>query len=155
MDLSRRELLALLGAGLAASAVPTSSYAHVAARPRVLAVDGDPVMAEYLGGLFSRMGCRTFAAFRGEDALQNLGTLSPDLVTLGTVFEDIDGFEILRRIKKVDPHLPVIMISWSGSAPSIVKAMQLGATNYLLKPVEIDELEEAAREALGQSPTTL
>ena len=115
---------------------------------RVLVIDDDPGVREYLQALMSRQGYEVFAEPGGEEALAGLGQSRPDLVTLDVVLEGMDGLETLRRLKKRLPDVPVIMLSGHGQARTIVQAMQLGAADFLRKPFEVEELELAFQKAL-------
>jgi two-component system, NtrC family, response regulator AtoC len=84
----------------------------------------------------------------GEEALDRLSEIRPDLVTLDVVLDGMDGIETLRRLKKRLPDVPVIMLSGHGQARTIVEAMRLGAADFLRKPFEVEELELAFQKAL-------
>ena len=114
----------------------------------VLVIDDDPGIRDYLETLVIRQGYRVFTAADGESALENLDTTRPDLITLDAVLPGMDGLETLRRIKQRAPEVPVIMLSGHGQARTIVEAMRLGATDFLRKPFEVEELELAFRKAL-------
>jgi len=115
---------------------------------RVLVIDDDPGVREYLKELMSRQGLVVIAEPGGEEALANLDRTRPDLVTLDVVLQGMDGLDTLRRLKKRLPDVPVIMLSGHGQARTIVQAMQLGATDFLRKPFEVEELELAFQKAL-------
>ncbi len=115
---------------------------------RVLVIDDDPGIREYLQVLASRQGYRVFAAVDGEDALEGLEETRPDIVTLDAILPGMDGLETLRRLKQRLPEVPVIMLSGHGQARTIVEAMRLGASDFLRKPFEVEELELAFRKAL-------
>jgi len=115
---------------------------------RVLVIDDDPGIREYLQALASRQGYRVFAAADGEEALERLEETQPDIVTLDAILPGMDGLETLRRIKQRMPDVPVIMLSGHGQARTIVEAMRLGASDFLRKPFEVEELELAFRKAL-------
>ena len=115
---------------------------------RVLVIDDDPGVRNYLQALMSRKGYLVFAESGGEEALRTLDHSRPDLVTLDVVLEGMDGLETLRLLKKRLPDVPVIMLSGHGQARTIVEAMQLGATDFLRKPFEVEELELAFQRAL-------
>jgi two-component system response regulator AtoC len=114
----------------------------------VLVIDDDPGIRDYLENLATRQGYRVFTAVDGESALEGLDTTKPDLITLDAVLPGMDGLETLRRIKQRAPEVPVIMLSGHGQARTIVEAMRLGATDFLRKPFEVEELELAFRKAL-------
>ena len=114
----------------------------------VLVIDDDPGVREYLETLATRQGYGVHTAVDGETALENLDQTRPDVITLDVVLPGMDGLETLRRIKQRAPEVPVIMISGHGQARTIVEAMRLGATDFLRKPFEVEELELAFQKAL-------
>jgi two-component system response regulator AtoC len=120
----------------------------MAASDRVLVIDDDPGLRDYLEALASSRGYRVYTAASGEDALRSLDQTRPDLVTLDLVLPGMDGLETLRRLKERLPDLPVVMLSGHGQARNIVEAMKLGATDFLRKPFEVEELDVAFQKAL-------
>jgi two-component system response regulator AtoC len=115
---------------------------------RVLVIDDDPGVRDYLEALVSRQGYQVFAVADGEQALRTLDETRPDLVTLDVVLPGIDGIETLRQLKQRLPDVPVVMLSGHGQARTIVEAMRLGASDFLRKPFEVEELELAFQKAL-------
>jgi DNA-binding NtrC family response regulator len=98
--------------------------------------------------LVSRQGYRVFLAADAEQALSGLDDTRPDIVTLDVVLPGMDGLETLRRLKQRAPDVPVVMLSGHGQARNIVEAMRLGASDFLRKPFEVEELELAFQKAL-------
>ena len=117
-------------------------------RFRVLVIDDDPGIREYLHTVASRQGYEVFSAPDGESAVEGLGESKPDIVTLDAVLPGMDGLETLRKLKQAMPQVPVIMLSGHGQARMIVEAMRLGASDFLRKPFEVEELELAFSKAL-------
>ncbi|MEB2345969.1 MAG: sigma-54 dependent transcriptional regulator [Deltaproteobacteria bacterium] len=115
---------------------------------RMLVIDDDPGLRDYLKALASSRGYQVFTAGTGEDAIESLDATRPDLVTLDLVLPGMDGLETLRRIKERLPDVPVVMLSGHGQARNIVEAMKLGASDFLRKPFEVEELEVAFQKAL-------
>ena len=115
---------------------------------RLLVIDDDPGVREYLQALMSRRGYVVFTAEGGEEALSGLPVTRPDLITLDLVLDGMDGLETLRRLKKRAPDVPVVMLSGHGQARQIVEAMQLGAVDFLRKRFESEELQVAFQKAL-------
>ena len=115
---------------------------------RVLVIDDDPGIREYLQVLASRQGYHVMAAGDGERALDQLSETRPDLITLDAILPGLDGLETLRRLKQRMPEVPVIMLSGHGQSRTIVEAMRLGASDFLRKPFEVEELDLAFRKAL-------
>jgi two-component system response regulator AtoC len=117
-------------------------------RLTVLVIDDDPGIRDYLEALATRQGYGVYTAADGETALAGLEKTAPDLITLDAVLPGMDGLETLRQIKQRAPEVPVIMLSGHGQARTIVEAMRLGASDFLRKPFEVEELELAFRKAL-------
>jgi two-component system response regulator AtoC len=115
---------------------------------RVMVIDDDPGVRDYMQALVSRQGYGVVASPDGEHALACLDEVRPDLVTLDVVLPGMDGLETLRRIKQRMPDVPVVMLSGHGQARNIVEAMRLGASDFLRKPFEVEELELAFQKAL-------
>jgi CheY-like chemotaxis protein len=101
----------------------------------VLVVDDDEFTCTMLERLFARMGYTASCVGRGQDALEVLGTLRPDLVVLDWMMPDMDGLEVLRRLR-ADPRnhdLPVVMYSAADDNGMTEKAAKLGAQDTVLK----------------------
>ena len=127
----------------------SKSLERVSVEPfRVLVIDDDPGVRDYMEALVSRQGYLVFSEADAEHALANLDESRPDIVTLDVVLPGIDGLETLRRLKRRLPDVPVVMLSGHGQARNIVEAMRLGASDFLRKPFEVEELELAFQKAL-------
>src|SRR5262249_18335834 len=118
------------------------------AQYRMLVIDDDPGVREYLEALALSRGYEVVTAATGEEGLKGLEEARPDLVTLDRGLPGMDGLEPLRRLKERVPDIPVVMLSGHGQARSIVEAMKLGASDFLRKPFEVEELEVACQKAL-------
>ena len=121
---------------------------------RVLVIDDDPGVRDYMEALVSRQGYQVFAVADGEQALGTVDKTQPDLITLDVVLPGMDGLETLRRLKQRLPEVPVVMLSGHGQARNIVEAMRLGASDFLRKPFEVEELELAFQKALEKRALT-
>ena len=126
----------------------TQGSSQKAAPFRVLVIDDDPGVRDFIQTLAARQGFQVFLAADGEEALAGLDDSAPDLVTLDVVLPGLDGLETLRRLKQRLPDVPVVMLSGHGQARHIVEAMRLGASDFLRKPFEVEELELAFDKAL-------
>ncbi len=120
----------------------------MADRFRVLVIDDDPGVRDYMEALVSRQGYEVFAVADGEEALRKLDTTRPDLITLDVVLPGMDGLHTLEKLKQRLPDVPVVMLSGHGQARNIVEAMRRGASDFLRKPFEVEELELAFQKAL-------
>jgi two-component system response regulator AtoC len=114
----------------------------VSAKRRILVVDDAEGIRSYLASLLELRDFHVDTAEDGRSALALLESgAAPDLIILDVMMPGIDGLETLRRIRARDAELPVVMLSVVGKAGTIVEAMRLGATDYLNKPFEEEELE--------------
>jgi DNA-binding response OmpR family regulator len=112
----------------------------VAARPRLLVVDDLEDNRIVMTRRFQRRGFEVMEAERGREALEMIGVQRFDLVLLDIVMPDMDGFEVLARIRQIhsSTELPVIMVTARDGRVDIVQALELGANDYLVKPVDFD-----------------
>src|SRR5882762_6470989 len=112
---------------------------------QVLVIDDDEAAREILVELLGRVGYHAFAAPDGRSGLELLAgaAVPPQAVLLDLRMPGIDGFEVLRRYRAQGGLAPVIALSAMDDKESVVKAMRLGASDYLVKPIEPDELREA------------
>lgn len=114
---------------------------------RVLLVDDE---VEFLEPMAARLGRRGFdcaTAASGEQALALLGGAAFDCAVVDVRMPDMDGLELLRRLRRGWPQLGVILLTGHASVELGVKGMELGAFEYLLKPVEIDDLVDTVLRA--------
>ncbi len=118
------------------------------ASARILVVDDDPGVREYLEDFLGRRSYRVFTAASGEEALRTLSKTQPDLVTLDIAMPGMSGVETLRELRKQAPAVPVIVISGHGPARNIAEWRRLGATNFLRKPFTNEQLELVIRQAV-------
>lgn len=100
---------------------------------RILVVDDEPDIVAIMSRMLKGLGYEIISAHNGKGALQKLDKKKPDLVTLDIMMPDMDGFETLERIRKMS-NVPVIMVSVKDDQEDIVKALHLGANDYMTKP---------------------
>jgi two-component system response regulator AtoC len=111
-------------------------------KPRALVVDDAEGIRSYLVNLLELKGFEVDSASDGAKAATLVESgAAPDVVLLDVMMPGLDGIQTLRRIRAFDADVPVVMLSVVGSAATIVDAMHAGATDYLNKPFEDDELE--------------
>src|SRR5712671_2859736 len=122
---------------------------------QVLVIDDDEAAREILVELLGRVGYHAFAAPDGRAGLEVLAgaAVPPQAVLLDLRMPGIDGFEVLRRYRAQGGIAPVIALSAMDDKESVVKAMRLGASDYLVKPIEPDELREAIERCAAPART--
>ena len=116
--------------------------------PRLVVIDDEPRMAEILAMVFEREGyvVRTFTdAERGLAALEEAPA---DVVVTDLKMPGVDGLEVLRRGRELDPELPVILMTAHGTVATAIEAMRNGAFDYVQKPFDNDELKALVQRAL-------
>ena len=107
---------------------------------RALLVDDEE---DFLKTLIKRLGKRRVnaeGAVNGEEALMILDRNPVDVVVLDVRMPGMDGIEVLREIKKKYPLIEVVMLTGHASMEVAIEGMEIGAFDYLMKPVDIDEL---------------
>lgn len=125
----------------------------MSARPfpeSVLVVDDAEFMIRVLEEMFASEGYAVRAARSGPEALALYEEVLPDLVTLDVVMPGMDGLEVLRRLREIDPSAKVIVVSAVGLEARVMEAVRLGARNYILKPFEREKVLAAARRVLDE-----
>lgn len=115
--------------------VHMSKKENKADAPRVLIVEDEHLLCDLMVRKIKGVGCEVEGAVDGETALEAVEKNPPDLILLDLLLPGIDGFEVLRRLKKDDrfKHIPVIVVSNLGDTVNIQKAMSEGAAEYLVK----------------------
>ena len=114
---------------------------------KVLIVDDE---LDFLETIIKRLRARNIEVSGVESgylALEALDSSSPDVIILDVWMPGLDGIETLREIKKKKPLTEVIMLTGHASVESGIQGMQLGAFDYLMKPIALDELLEKVRQA--------
>lgn len=114
---------------------------------KVLIVDDEPSLLQSLDTVLSDQ-YETILASSGEEGIERVKDSAPDLALLDMALPGINGLETLRRIKRIDTGIVVIMITAHERVPDVVEAMKIGAFNYLIKPLDLDELEVTIEKGL-------
>jgi len=115
---------------------------------KVLFVDDE---MDYLETLMKRMkkrGVDVVGVGSGEQALDYLNKQPVDVVVMDVRMPGIGGINTLREIKKIEPLMEVIMLTGHASIEAAIEGMESGAFDYLIKPIDIDELIEKLNEAV-------
>jgi PAS domain S-box-containing protein len=123
-------------------------------RPKVLVVDDEMGPRESLR-MILKPRYEIATADSGEAALKTLSTFRPDLIFMDIKMPQMDGIELLRRIKGTDPSIEVVMITAYASLETVKNALTHGAFEYLIKPFSRQDLEETARRALARRQTEM
>ena len=113
-------------------------------------VDDEPGILKTLSELLEDEGYQVTSAKSGMDALDVIRQDPPDLVFLDIWMPDLDGLEVLKRVRQQFPHMLVIVMSGHGSIETAVQATKLGAYDYLEKPLDSEKITILVRNALHQ-----
>ncbi len=113
-------------------------------------VDDEPGILKTLSELLEDEGYQVTSAKSGMDALDVIRQDPPDLVFLDVWMPDLDGLEVLKRVRRQFPHMMVIVMSGHGSIETAVQATKLGAYDYLEKPLDSEKITILVRNALHQ-----
>jgi len=115
--------------------------------PRVLLVDDEVAFTNNMAKLLTRRGYGVKVVNNGENAIRAVEEDDFDVAILDLKMPGIDGIETLRQMKRKRPFLEVIMLTGHGSVESGIQGMHLGAFDYAMKPILLDDLLEKIGEA--------
>lgn len=108
---------------------------------RILVVDDEPEVCKMLRTFLTRKGYEVHTAFDGEEALSIFKEEKPHIVLLDIKMPKMGGIECLRRMREIDEEVGVIMTTAVKDEETGKKAMQLGAFDYIVKPISLEYLE--------------
>jgi len=114
---------------------------------RLLIVDDEVGFVNILTKRLSRRNMAVTSAYNGTEAIQILRKQDFDVAVLDLKMEEMDGIEVLKIFKKMDPKMVVIMLTGHGSEQAAREGIEFGAFDYLTKPCELEELLAKIKEA--------
>jgi DNA-binding response OmpR family regulator len=114
---------------------------------RVLLVDDEEEFVSALSERLMLRGIEVDCALNGEEALARLVEKEFEVVILDVMMPGLGGLEVLRQIKTTHPNTQVILLTGHGSTREGIEGMRLGAFDYLIKPVDIEEMLAKMKEA--------
>ncbi len=122
-------------------------------KPVILLVDDDPLMLQFYGGGLEKAGFVVKEAQSSVDSITAFIHLKPDLVILDLVMPDLNGFATCRTIRSLpgSEYTPILIITGHGDSRSVKQAFESGATDYIIKPVNLDLFCHRIRYMLGAS----
>lgn len=107
---------------------------------RVLLIDDHALFRGGLEALLERRSIEVIAAGNGENALQLVNSIKPDIVLLDLRMPQIDGLDVLQQFHSATVHVPVVILTTSDDEEDLVRSLQMGARGYLLKDMHPDDL---------------
>ena len=112
---------------------------------------------EFASTLAERMRLRNIEAesvYSGEDALDSISRFMPDVMILDIQMPNMSGLDVLSQVKAIDPTIEVILLTGHGSFEAGITGMELGAFDYIVKPVDLillmEKIKEACKKKLGK-----
>src|SRR3990172_5628808 len=123
-------------------------------KSKVLVGDDDSKILFAFRQVFRKAGYSTITASDGEEALQKISTEQPSVVFMDISMPKVDGLEVLRRLKAQHLTAPVVIITGYGTMQTAIKAVKLGAFEYLTKPLDVRKIREIAERALAAGQST-
>lgn len=108
---------------------------------KILVVDDEIDVCDFVKNFFQERNFRVFTALNGEEALRVVRKESPSIILLDIRMKEIDGIEVLRKIRKIDKDVKVIMVTAVVEQEKMDAAKKLGAAKYVTKPLVLGDLE--------------
>ncbi len=112
----------------------------MAKRKKILIVDDDRDIVKIITTMLEGREWDITVAYNGMEALENVTANHPEIILLDIMMPEMNGIEVLKKIRKIDPEARIIMITAFGDVESYLDSMELGAYEYINKPFETDEL---------------
>ena len=119
-------------------------------RVKLLLVDDEEGYVKVLAKRLAKRNVEVTPALSGSEAIRILRNDRFDAAVLDLKMEDMDGIEVLKVFKLMEPQMPVIMLTGHGSETAAREGIEFGAYDYLMKPCELTELVDKIREACGK-----
>ncbi|MFM8965804.1 MAG: MtrAB system response regulator MtrA [Actinomycetota bacterium] len=114
----------------------------------IMVVDDDQDLAEMLGIVLNGVGMEVDLVSRGDEAVEVFKNSQPDLVLLDIMLPGTDGIEVCREIRKQSNRVPIVMLTAKSDTHDIVKGLEAGADDYMVKPFKPSELVARIRTRL-------
>jgi two-component system, OmpR family, KDP operon response regulator KdpE len=119
---------------------------------KILIIDDEEATVNLVCYLLERKGYEVVRSYRAEDGLRKAYRTHPDLILLDVMMPDMDGWEICRRLRELS-EVPIIFLTAKNDTRDMVKGLELGADDYVVKPFENDALLARIKAHLRRSPT--
>lgn len=114
----------------------------------ILIVDDDPAICFAFKKTFATLHFTTEEAYNGIEAINKINQNIPTLIFMDITMPEMDGLVALEKIKKIYPLIPIIVITGDGNMETAIRAMKMGAFDYLTKPLDIEKVRITARRAI-------
>lgn len=120
-------------------------------KPRILVIDDEKDICDLFEKVLTEEGYTVLTALSGLRAIEIALENKPDLVLLDLRMPEMDGIEVLRRLKKIDKNIVIIMITAYGTMETARMAMKIGAYDYITKPFDLDYVKTVIKDGLKVS----
>lgn len=120
-------------------------------QPSLLIVDDDSVFCEVLTKAMVKRGFEVICAHTIASAMEKVESLVPEYAIIDLKLADESGLTLVEKIRKLDPGTRIIMLTGYASIATAIEAIKLGATHYLAKPVDVNEILAAFERTSGEA----
>ncbi len=117
---------------------------------KILVADDNRYVNDIIKEMLEESGYTVSQVFDGQEALSQFSAISPDLMLLDYRMPEMDGIDVLKKVKKIDPNALVIFITGEGSEGVAVKAMKAGADDYLIKPLSFPDMLQTVNKLIKE-----
>lgn len=118
---------------------------------KILVIDDEEPTVQLIAMLLERRGFEVIKAYRAEEGLRKAYKYQPDLVLLDIMMPDMDGWEVCKRMREMS-DVPIVFLSARGDVKDVVRGLEMGADDYVIKPYDNDELIARVKAHLRRSP---
>ncbi len=132
-----------------------SSFTENNEYPNLLIVDDDEVFCDVLAKAMTKRGFNVTCAHAIDSALALAETAMPEYAIVDLKLANESGLVMVEKLKQLDPGTRIVMLTGYASIATAVEAIKLGATHYLAKPVDADEIMTAFERTVGESSTPI
>ena len=129
----------------------TVSEQTVTSEARLLVVEDEPNILELLSGSLRYAGFDVVTATGGTEAVQTALQRRPDLIVLDVMLPDMDGFDVIRRLRGGGAHIPVLFLTARDATQDKIRGLTLGGDDYVTKPFSLEELTARIRAVLRRT----
>lgn len=116
--------------------------------PRILVVDDSEFMRKVLRNILEAGGHKVLEARNADEALEKFVHDGADIITMDIVMPDMDGIEAVRRLKELNKKAKIIMISALGHQKTVMRSLEAGAVDFIIKPFTADDVLESVNAVL-------
>ncbi len=121
---------------------------------KILLVEDEKTLVQIVSDTLRSKGFKVETAYDGAEGLKQFFEVHPDVVVADVMMPRMDGFEMVRRIRKTDDHTPVLFLTAKSTPDDVVAGFELGANDYLKKPFAIQELIVRIKALMGKAYMT-